>query len=100
MKNNPIVCNLTESELRGKREEISGIIKSHVREIRDLDSGLAFRFDANDVIFDILSGFIQNERKCCTHFRFKIIVEPNAGPVWLEITGDRAKDFLRAELGL
>ena len=38
---------------------------------------------------------MEAERKCCPFFRFDITVEPDEGPIWLEIGGsDRVKQFV------
>jgi len=100
MKDLPIVCSLTEPELRARREEISRVLITHVREKRELETGWGFRFEANDAVIDELLRLIQLERKCCPFLQFNLVLEANAGPVWLEITGDQAKDFLKMELGL
>lgn len=100
MKNVSIACSLTASELRIRREEILRVFKAHVQETRELETGLAFRFEPNENVIDELSRFIQFERRCCSFFRFSLIVEANLGPVWLEVTGNQAKDFLKSELGL
>jgi hypothetical protein len=47
----------------------------------------------------LLAEFIAKERLCRPFFAFAIHVERNAGPAWLELTGEAGiYDFSRSEL--
>lgn len=38
---------------------------------------------------------MENERQCCRFFRFRLTIEPDLGPFWLEVTGPPGvKEFL------
>lgn len=70
-----------------------------VRERQELAEGFAFRFGADDV--DAVARFIVNERKCCPFLTFELVLMPQAGPVWLRLTGPAGtRTFLEAELPL
>jgi hypothetical protein len=65
----------------------------------DLPDGYAFRF-APDTLAELLR-FIDNERKCCPFMTFHLQIGPQAGPIWLRITGpEGTREVLRAELSL
>ena len=44
---------------------------------------------------------INLERKCCSFLRFCLTVEPQEGPIWLEMTGPaETENFIELEMGL
>ena len=68
-----------------------------MREKSSLPNGYAYRFDAD--AFDDLARWIANERRCCPFLTFAVELTPNAGPIWVRLTGpDGTRDFLDAEL--
>ena len=59
----------------------------------------ALRFPAEAETLSLLATFVDLERRCCAFLRFELTVEPDGGPVWLELTGPPgAREFLQAEL--
>jgi hypothetical protein len=65
----------------------------------DLLDGYAFRFEADKLLE--LAQFIDNERKCCPFTTFELSVAPEAGPIWLRMTGpDGTRAVLQAELSI
>lgn len=98
--NIPIVCTLNEAE-REQRRKVFQKVRTHVQEVKSLDDGYAFRFKADEDTFDELIRLIRLERRCCQFLQFSLTVEPNTGPVWLEITGQgETKNFLKSEMDL
>ena len=68
-----------------------------VRERREVPGGYAFRFDAD--AFGDVARFVVNERRCCPFLTFVIELSPEAGPLWLRLTGPGGtREFLDAEL--
>lgn len=97
----PIVCLLTDAQRQSRRMEVLQPFKARVQEIKPLETGYAFRFAADDASWDEVMRVIGLERKCCPFLQFRLTVEPNEGPVWLELTGPRGtKAFLETTLGL
>lgn len=46
-------------------------------------------------------GVIASERQCCPFLTFRLTVEPQEGPIWLELTGPAGtREMLMSELGL
>jgi len=65
----------------------------------DLPDGYAFRFTADQ--FVALARFIDNERKCCPFMSFDLHIAPEAGCIWLRMTGPAGtRAVLQAELCL
>ena len=63
----------------------------------ELPDGYAWRFAADH--YDDLVQFIEGDSRCCAFWTHTLEVTPNAGPLWLRITGnDDAKAALLAEL--
>lgn len=76
---------------------LTRLFTASARERVGIADGYAYRFDANT--FDDLARWITNERRCCPFVRFAIELSPDAGPIWLRLTGPAGtRDFLDAEL--
>ena len=97
---NPVACNLTNINSRAQQKNVYHSLLSRVQEIQDLKTGFRFRFEHNQANIAELKQFIRAEQECCHFLVFDIEIEPDKGSVWLEITGEQAKSFLKSELGL
>jgi mercuric ion transport protein len=65
----------------------------------DLPDGYAIRFSQNDA--EAVARFVANERLCCPFLRFEVRAEPDAGSLWLQMTGPQGtREVLEAELSL
>jgi len=90
-----VACRLTEPELRERRETVLARAAEGVREARELPDGYSYRFDADDETLDFLFHLVRLERECCPFLAFRVTVEPDEGPVWLELRGpEGAKAFV------
>lgn len=68
-------------------------------ERRDLSNGYAIRFSQGD--FEAVTRFVANERLCCPFLQFEVRVEPDAGSLWLQMSGPQGtREVLAAELSL
>lgn len=98
MKTNdlPIFCELTPAEFQERRRTVLDAVKQSIRGIRELDDGYSVSFPSTSESLKDLTSLVDLERQCCPFLTFRITVEANAGPVWLEITGpEGTKDFLK-----
>jgi hypothetical protein len=78
---------------------IRRLLTDAVKEIRELESGFALRYPAEE--YDAVTGFVSRERLCCPFLTFTLVVFPDRGPLWLTLTGEEgAREFIRAELHL
>jgi hypothetical protein len=50
-------------------------------------NGFRWRFMPASELLNALFKTIDMERQCCRFLQFSVTVEPDAGPVWLEVTG-------------
>lgn len=91
----PLACRLTEPELRARRAGELAIAARAVREVREMADGFAYRFDTDSEMLGHLFHVIDLERRCCPFLRFRLTLEPDDGPVWLEISGPAdARSFI------
>src|SRR2546428_4904935 len=95
MNDLPIACTLTSSELQERRRTVLEKLRRAVLEVRELEDGYAYCFPSEGEWLPELAAMIDLERQCCPFLRFRLTVEANGGPVWMELTGpEGTKDFL------
>lgn len=75
-----------------------------LREIKLLfdlfDGGSLKRSEFLDKWLAAITEIVALERKCCGFVRFRIVIEPEGKPIWLELAGpEGTKEFLKAQLG-
>ena len=91
----PIACSLTSAELQERRSTLLQKVRSAVLEVKELDDGYAYSFPSEGKWLRELASLIDLERQCCPFLRFRITVEANGGPMWLDLTGpEGTKEFL------
>jgi hypothetical protein len=95
----PVVCTLTPAALKTRREGLLANLVRGADDRQELPDGYRLRFAASE---DILSGIartVDAERQCCRFLRFTITVEPDGGPIHLDLTGPPGtREFLSALL--
>lgn len=87
MPDSPIACTLSPDDLREARQALLTELLPRAEEHYLLDNGCRLRFGSGGDVLHIISTTIERERECCRFLRFQLTVEPEAGPVWLELTG-------------
>ena len=94
----PIACNLSGPE-QARRQGVAGEILGRARRVEELDDGYAFDFTWDAKLAVELTEFIIFERSCCPFFTFKLVFEPDAGPIRLCVEGpEGVKEFIEDEL--
>ena len=97
----PIACSLTSPELRARGDQALEFLRPRCREQRALANGYRLSFGGQNDVVTALATLIEVERGCCPFLNFQLVVEPDHGPVHLELTGPvGTREFLEAELGL
>ena len=95
----PIVCTLGPAALAARREGPLSDLLRRADDHQDLPEGLRLRFPADGDTFGVIARAVDAERQCCRFLRFQITVEPDGGPVWLELTGPPGtREFMSALL--
>jgi hypothetical protein len=98
MNDLPIACTLTSAELQKRRQTVLQKMRSAVVEARELQDGYAYCFPSENQQLSEIASMIELERQCCPFLRFRLTVEPNGGPVWLELTGPAGTKQFLAEI--
>jgi hypothetical protein len=93
----PVVCTLTPATIATRKAALLPglVLRADSRE--ETATGMRFKLPA-----DALSAVLETvdaERQCCRFLRFNITVEPESGPIWLELAGPPGtREFLSALL--
>jgi hypothetical protein len=71
-----------------------------VQEVRPLAEGWALRLPDTPDVLQRLATFLALNRRCCTHVRHAVVLEPFHGPMWLELSssGETGRATLAGEL--
>jgi hypothetical protein len=95
----PIACSLDPAALKARREGLLSDLLRRADAHEDSPEGHRLRFAASDDTLATIARAIEAERHCCRFLRFQITVEPDGGPIWLDLTGPPGtREFLSALL--
>jgi len=93
----PIACNLNALLDEDHHRAVGDELLHQATAVRTLEDGYEMDFPVTTL--ELVTEFIDGERRCCPFFRFVIQVEPEAQTIQLRITGrDGVKAFLEQEL--
>jgi hypothetical protein len=84
----PIICTLTERELRQRRKEILDWVRTAAIAAAPLPNGYVYTFAPADDILPALTRLVALEHQCCRFLNFKIVVPAGDQPITLEVTGE------------
>jgi hypothetical protein len=92
-----VFCNLSPEQLQQRRQALIPGLLQHADQVTDLDDGLRLRFAHRAGLIAELARTIEQEQDCCRFLRFQLSLEPNAGPIILEVTGpEGTRQMLRS----
>lgn len=95
----PVACTLSPAALRARREGLLTELLRRTDEHQELPEGHRLRFAASDDTLATLTRAVDAERQCCRFLRFRITVEPDGGPIVLDLTGPPGtREFISALL--
>jgi hypothetical protein len=93
----PIACSLTPAALKARREGLLSELLKRAQSHEELPHGHRLEFVPSDDTLAAIAQMIEAERQCCRFLRFSIIVEPDGGPIALELTGPPGtREFISA----
>jgi hypothetical protein len=95
-----LACNIfaIPKAYRPVHEANTKRIFTSAEELQELPTGYAWRLPNDTTLLETIVAFLRYERLCCPFFRFKLEIEPDQGPLWLQITGAvDVKAFVRSE---
>ena len=95
----PIVCTLTPDALRTRRAGLLSDLLGQAEAREELPYGIRLRFGPSSETLSTIARAVDAERHCCRFLRFAITIEPDGGPMVLELTGpDGTREFVGALL--
>lgn len=99
MKNLPVACSLGPSALAARRAGLLSDLLRRAIQREERPEGYRLQFPPDAETFAAVARTVDAERQCCRFLQFQITVEPDGGPIWLELTGPPGSgEFLAALL--
>ena len=93
----PIACTLTPEALRTRREGLLMDLVRRAEQMEELADGLRLKFAPSAETIALIAQAVEAERHCCRFLRFGMTVEPDGGPVFLDLTGPAGtREFVNA----
>ena len=93
----PIVCTLSPTALRARRENVLNQLVRRAQEVQERPDGCRLRFAHDSGILEEIARTIDAERECCRFLQFTLTVEAASGPIILDLTGPSGtREFLAA----
>jgi hypothetical protein len=95
----PIACALTPAEITTRRATLLPGLLAQAAERTPVPNGFRWCFAASGEFLAAAAETMNTERQCCRFLRFVLAIEPDDGPIWLEITGpEGTAEFLETLL--
>src|SRR5262249_25957544 len=96
----PIVCTLSEEQLRQRRRELLDRVKACAISATELPDGYAYEFPPEAETLAMLARLIALEHDCCQFLTFRISLAAGKTVAILEVTGPpKAKSVITDFLG-
>jgi hypothetical protein len=93
----PVVCTLGPAALRARRVGLLAGLVRRAAEQQEFPGGRRLRFLPADQILPEIARVVDAERQCCRFLRFQVTIEPDGGPIWLDLSGPAGTgEFLSA----
>ena len=97
----PIACTLSPDALKTRREGLLADLLQRAEHHELTGDGLRVRFAFDAETLATLVRVVDSERRCCRFLRFVITVEPDEGPLLLELSGPAgSREFIAGLLDL
>jgi hypothetical protein len=96
----PVACTLSPAALKARREGLLNDLVGRAEERLEVTGGYRLSFAAGNDILLAIARTVDAERQCCRFLRFTVTVEPDGGPILVDLTGPPGtREFLAAMLG-
>jgi hypothetical protein len=93
----PVACTLGPGALAARREGLLSELLRRAQAHEELADGHRLSFAIADDTLALVMKTVEAERQCCRFLRFQMTVEPDGGPVVLELTGPPGtREFISA----
>lgn len=68
-----------------------------VLQVQELPDGYTCQLPDDPAMLLLAAEYVGLDRLCCTFLRWTLQIEPNGGPLWLQLTGgEGVKEYLRS----
>jgi hypothetical protein len=95
----PVACSLPSAGLREREATLLARFRSSVTAVEELSDGYDFCLPGDRNTIAIAAEMFAAERECCPFLTFTLTAHPNAGPLFVRITGPMGtKEFLKTVL--
>ena len=99
----PFACNrsaLTDADRKRHFDELGPMLRSMVKNIRELRDGYEFEFPADPRTFRLVAEWAAGEHLCCPFFDIDLRQEREKGAFWMRLSGrSGVKQFVETDLG-
>jgi hypothetical protein len=83
----PVFCTLQPGEINARAAQLLPGLAALATSQHRIEEGYRFEFRASGEVLGAIATAIDAERRCCRFLRFQLTVEPENGPIRLDITG-------------
>ena len=83
----PIACALSPEAIRARRANLLPGLVERADATESIPNGIRVRFAPSSDILQAIVTTIDAERQCCRFLQFEVTLEPDAGPIWVTLTG-------------
>jgi hypothetical protein len=88
---------LSPAALEARRQNLLSALASRADRRGALPDGYRLQFAAHGDVLSAIAEAVDAERQCCRFVRFTVTVEPDDGPISLDLTGPAGtQEFLAA----
>jgi len=95
----PVMCTLGPDALKARKAGLLADVARLSMQTVKIAAGYRFEFAPSAETLRLIADMIDAERQCCRFLRFALTVEPDAGPIRLDVSGpESAQEFLEALL--
>jgi hypothetical protein len=93
----PVACTLGPAALAARRAGLLSELARRADRRDEIPDGYRFTFRATSDALALILKAVDAERQCCRFLRFQLTVDPDEGPVRIELTGPAGtREFLAA----
>jgi hypothetical protein len=93
----PIACTLGPAALEARRQGLLADLVGRANQRLELPDGYRLRFAPSEHTLGAIARMVEAERHCCRFLRFTLTVEPDEGPITVDLTGPPGtREFLSA----
>lgn len=97
----PLPRPLTKEVAKELRDQWLSLVLDGIKQVIETDEGYQLDFGRQSEDIQLLTQFLEIERKCNPFLRMQLTLESNDGPIRVEASGPvGTKDFLCSEYGL